>query len=141
LGNLKIEISKVGQIALVGDSFSGPSSYREVGKIYLHIMNVGKFPVCSRIVPSVEEYKGSELWYTMSLKTGLYYNPKIQHLKPGAEAAGYFDFKPSPQRRDYVLVLEEQNETQTCEDSGKVTKDPALPKKTVRLAFAPPRPQ
>jgi hypothetical protein len=114
LGNLKIKISKVDRSVQIGDSFSGSSSDQQFGKVHVKIRNVGDFPACAALVPSIEEYKGSELQYTQDLKTDLHYNPKIKNLAPGAEASGYYDFTPSPQKRDYVLVLGERDATQRC---------------------------
>jgi hypothetical protein len=137
LGNLRIEISKVDQTVMVGDSFSGLSSYRMLGKIYLKIRNDGDFPACVAIVPTVEEYKGSELQHTQSLRTALAYNPKIQNLPPGAETSGYYEFNPSPQIRNYALVLQERNETQPCEKLSGVTGNTNIAKRTLRLALPP----
>jgi hypothetical protein len=115
LGQLEITVSKVEQYTAAGDRFDGgPISYHQFGYIYLHVKNVGEFPVCVSLVPSVEEYKGSELQYTQQLKTGFGYNPKIQDLQPGQEVSGSYEFNPSPQKRAYVLVLQQRGRTQTC---------------------------
>src|SRR5271170_2025214 len=107
LGQLEITVSKVEQFTMIADRFDGTaiSSGRRVGRIYLHFKNVGDFPVCTSLVPSVEEYKGAEWQYTQPITTGFAYNPKIERLRPGAVTSGYYDFQPSPQKRDYVLVL------------------------------------
>ena len=138
LGNLKIEISKVDRSVVVGDSFSGPSSYQQFGKVHVKIRNVGDFPACAVLVPSIEEYKGSELQYTQELKTDLPYNPKIKNLAPGTEASGYYDFTPSPQKRDYVLVLGERDARQHCKtlknvQSRHAGSDSVSGTQTVRL--------
>ncbi len=70
-------------------------------------------------MPSVEEYKGSELQYTQPLKTGFAYNPRIENLKPGGETSGYYDFRPSPQKRSYALILQQAALTQKCGEGGK----------------------
>jgi hypothetical protein len=119
LGNLRIEILKVEQTTLVVDSFNGPSSSQVRGRVYLRIRNIGDSRVCSDLLPSMEEYKGSELQYAQELKTGLKYNPRTKSVPPGTESSGYLDFKPSPQLRDYILVLQERNGGQRC---GKATK-------------------
>jgi hypothetical protein len=120
LGNLRVEILKVEQTELVADSFTGPSSSRKFGRIYLNIKNIGDFPVCGTLMLSIEEYKDSELQYTQKLKNGFTHNPKIENLAPGVEVSGYYDFKPSPQKRDYVLVLQERDETQRCDKPADV---------------------
>ena len=115
LGQLQITVSKVEQYTMAGDRFDGgPISYRQFGYIHLHFKNVGGFAVCVSLMPFVEEYKGSELQYTQPLKTGFAYNPKIENLKPGRETSGYYDFRPSPQKRTYVLVLQQRAPTQGC---------------------------
>jgi hypothetical protein len=115
LGPLEITVSKVEQYTAAGDRFDGgPISYYQFGYIYLHFKNVGDSRACVSLVPSVEEYKGSELQYTQQLQTGFGYNPKIQDLQPGRETSGYYEFHPSPQRRAYVLVLQQRSRTQTC---------------------------
>ena len=125
LGQLQITVSKVEQYTMVGDSFDGrTTSYNQFGYIYLHFKNVGHLPVCVSLLPSVEEYKGSELQYTQPLKTGFAYNPKIENLKPGRETSGYYDFRPSPQKRTYVLILQQDGQRQKCGEGDK-TKDAA----------------
>jgi hypothetical protein len=120
LGQLQITVSKVEQYTMIGDRFDGgPIRYRPFGYIYLHFKNVGPLPVCVSLVPSVEEYKGSEPQYKQPLKTGFAYNPKIENLKPGRETSGYYDFQPSPQKRTYVLMLQQAGQTQKCGEGGK----------------------
>ena len=138
LGNLKVEISGVDRSVLIGDSFSGPSSYQQFGKVHVKIRNVGDFPACVVLVPLIEEYKDSKLQYRQELKTGLPYNPKIKHLIPGTETSGYYDFTPSPQKRDYVLVLGERDATQRCDPmnntkSSETSPDTLSDTQTVRL--------
>jgi hypothetical protein len=70
-------------------------------------------------MPFVEEYKGSELQYRQPLKTGFTYNPKIDSPKPGAETTGYYDFRPSPLKRTYVLILQQRAETQKCGETSE----------------------
>jgi hypothetical protein len=70
-------------------------------------------------VPSVEELKGTEWQYTQPIKTGSAYNHKIEKLRPGAETTGYYDFRPSPQHRDYVLVLQQLIQTQKCDNRSE----------------------
>ena len=135
LGNLKIEISKIEQTTMVGDALKGLSTYRPTGAVYLKIKNIGDFSVCATILASVEEYKGSELQYTQWLSIGLPYNPQIQNLPPGTEVSGYYDFKPSAQKRNYVLVLEQRGVTQRCKPSSRVTEDSNTGTKSARLAF------
>jgi hypothetical protein len=138
LGNLRVEILKVEQTELVGDSFTGPSISRQFGRVYLNIRNIGDFRVCGTLMPSIEEYKDSELQYTQKLKSGFTYNPKIKNLAPRAEVSGYYDFKPSPQKRDYVLILRERDGTQRCnkitnaERSGSGTYTVRLPLPKIR---------
>ena len=132
LGNLKIEVSKVEQVELIADSLTGPSSSRHFGRVYVTIRNVGDFLVCAALTPSIEEYQSSELQYTQRLKTGFAHNPQIKNLAPGAEASGYYGFKPSPQKRDYVFVLQERNGTQRCEKPSKA-EDAASSPPTARL--------
>jgi hypothetical protein len=115
LGQLEITVSKVERFSMIADRFDGvPSSYDYVGRIYLLFKNVGDFPVCALLVPSVEEYEGAKWQYTQPIKTGFAYNPQIENLKAGAETSGYYDFRPSPQKRDYVLVLRQAAQTQKC---------------------------
>src|ERR1700735_814967 len=133
LGNLKIEISKIEKTTMVGDALKGLSTY---GEIHVKIKNIGEFPVCAKIVASVEQYKSSELQYTQLLNVGLPYNPEIQNLPPGTEVSGYYDFKPSAQKRNYVLVLEQRGATQRCKPSSGVTEDSNLGTKSVRLGFS-----
>ncbi|MGB7753241.1 MAG: hypothetical protein WCF88_16925 [Candidatus Acidiferrales bacterium] len=115
LGELEITVSKVEQFSMTGDRFDGgPISSSLVGRIYLRFKNVGDSRVCTSLVPSVEEYKGAEWQYTQPIKTGFAYNPKIEKLTPGAETSGCYDFRPSPQKRDYVLVLQQVARTQDC---------------------------
>jgi hypothetical protein len=121
LGKLEITVSKLEQGTMIADRFDGGpavSSY-PVGRIYLHFKNVGDFPVCASLVPSVEEYKGSEWMYTQPIKIGFAYNPKIENLMPGAEKWGYYDFGPSPQKRGYVLVLQQFAQSQKCGETRK----------------------
>src|SRR5271156_1172078 len=121
LGQLEITVSKVEQFSMTGDRFDGgPISSSLVGRIYLRFKNVGDYPVCASLVPSVEAYKGAEWQYTQPIKTGFAYNPKIEKLTPGAETSGYYDFQPSPQKRDYVLVLRQTTQTQK---SGKTSEN------------------
>jgi len=121
LGELEITVSKVEQFSMTGDRFDGgPISSSLVGRIYLRFKNVGDYPVCASLVPSVEAYKGAEWQYTQPIKTGFAYNPKIEKLTPGAETSGYYDFQPSPQKRDYVLVLRQNTQTQKC---GKTSEN------------------
>lgn len=132
LGNLRIEIVKVEQTTSAVDSFDGPSRSHLRGRVYLRIRNIGDFPVCSVLLPSMEEYKGSELQYAQELKTGLKYNPKTKSLAPGVESSGYFDFRPSPQQRDYVFVLQERNGGQRCGEATKA-EDAVLDAPVARL--------
>lgn len=129
LGQLEITVSKVEQFSMIADTFDGrTTSSQRLGRIYLRVRNVGDFPVCASLVPSVEEYKGAEWQYTQTIKTGFAYNPKIEKLMPGAETTGYFHFEPSPQKRDYVLVLQQHARTQKCDktgDSGNATTSEA----------------
>jgi hypothetical protein len=120
LGQIEVTVSKVEQYTMVGDSFNGrTTSYNQSGYIYLHFKNVGHLPVCVSLLPSVEEYKRSELQYTQPLKTGFAYNPKIENLNPGRETSGYYDFQPSPQKRSYDLILQQAAQTQKCGAGGK----------------------
>ncbi len=120
LGQLEITVSKVEQFSLTADRFDGgPISSDRVGRIYLRFKNVGNSPVCAWLVPSVEEYKGAEWQYTQTIKTGFAYNPKIEKLRPGTETSGYYDFRPSPQKRNYALVLQQTDETQNCEERNR----------------------
>jgi hypothetical protein len=132
LGNLKIEILRVDQTVLIGDSLIGRSSFQRFGKVYVKIRNVGDFPACAALTPSLEEYRGSELQFTQQLKTGLAHNPQIKNLAAGAEASGYYDFKPSPQKRNYILVLQQRNHTQRC-DKPTNAEDAASNAPTARL--------
>jgi hypothetical protein len=116
LGELEITVSKVEQFSLTGDRFDGgPISSSPVSRISLRFKDVGDFPVCASLVPSVEEYKGAEWQYTQTIKTGFAYNPKIEKLRPRAETTGRYDFRPSPQKRVYVLVLQQAARTQDCQ--------------------------
>jgi hypothetical protein len=115
LGQLEITLSKVEQYSMVADTFNRrTTSSHRVGLIDLRFKNLGDIPICATLVPSVEEYKGTEWQYTQPIKTGFAYNPKIEKLRPGAETTGYYDFRPSPQQRDYVLVLQQLVQTQKC---------------------------
>jgi hypothetical protein len=136
LGNLKIRVVKTEQTVLIADSFIGPSTYLQVGQIYVRIQNSGDFPVCASLVPTVEEYKGAEWTYTQPIQTGFAYNPKIEKLRPGAQASGRYDFRPSPQKRDYVLVLQQAGQTQKCGARGADNNAAALDARTVRLSLS-----
>jgi hypothetical protein len=115
LGQLEVTVSKIEQFSMTGDRFDGgPITSSLVGRIYLPFKNVGDSPVCASLLPSVEEYKGAEWQYTQTIKTGFAYNPKIEELRPGKETSGYYDFRPSPQSRDYVLDLQQIARTQDC---------------------------
>jgi hypothetical protein len=120
LGQLEIIVSKVERFSMIADTFDGrTTSSSRVGRIYLRIKNVGDFPVCTSLVPSVEEFKGTEWQYTQPIKTGFAYNPKIEKLRPAAETTGYYDFRPSPQNRAYVLVLRQGVQTQKCSKTSE----------------------
>jgi len=120
LGQLEVTVSKVEQYLMVADTFDGrTTSSHRVGLIYLRFKNVGDSPRCATLVPSVEEYKGAEWQYTQPIKTGFAYNPTIEKLRPGAETTGYYDFRPSPHKRDYVLVLQQLVQTQTCGNTSE----------------------
>ncbi len=136
LGNLKISVVKTDPTVLIADSFIGPSTYLRLGQIYVSIQNVGDFPVCATLVPSVEEYKGAEWQYTQPIKTGFAYNPTIEKLRPGAQTSGYYDFRPSPQKRDYVLVLDQAGQTQKCGARSEDKNAAALDARTVRLSLS-----
>ena len=115
LGQLEITNSKVEQFSMTGDRFDGgPTFARPAGHIYLRFKNAGGFPVCAALVPSVAAYKGADWQHTQQVKTGFAYNPQIEELRPGKETMGYYDFRPSPQKRDYVLVLQQVARTQDC---------------------------
>ncbi len=135
LGKLKISVVKTDQTVLIADSFIGPSTYLRLGQIYMSIQDIGDFPVCAMFVPSVEEYKGAEWQYTQPIKTGFAYNPKIEKLRPGAVTSGYYDFRPSPQKRDYVLVLQQVGHTQKCGAQGQDNNAAAAEVRTVRLSL------
>jgi hypothetical protein len=120
LGQLEITVSKVEQFSVTADTFDGrTTSSHLVGRIYLHFKNVGDSAVCTSLVPFLEEYKGAEWQYTQKIKTDSAYNSQIEVLMPGAETTGYFDFQPSSQKREYVLVLQQVTRTQAC---GKMSE-------------------
>ena len=122
---------------MVGDSFDGETiSHHQFGYIYLHFKNLGDFPVCVSLVPAVEEYKGSELQYTQALKTGFAYNPKIENLKRGGETSGYYDFRPSPQKRTYVLVLQQAARTQECGERSEAKNATTSERPSVRFPLS-----
>jgi hypothetical protein len=137
LGQLEITVSRVEQFSMTADRFDGrPNSTDRIGRIYLHFKNVGDFPVCASLVPSVEEFKGAEWQYTQPIKTGFAYNPKIEKLRPGVETSGYYDFRPSPQKRDYVLVLQLLAQTQKCGDVSESNKATTSDSPTVRFSLS-----
>jgi hypothetical protein len=137
LGQLEITVSKVEQFSMVGDRFDGgPVSYSLAGRVYLRLKNIGDFPVCASLVPSVEEYKGAQWQYTQTIKTGFAYNPKIEKLRPGAETMGYYDFRPSPQKRDYVLVLQQLAAMQDCGETSESKNAPTSDAPSVRFSLS-----
>ncbi|MGA8406821.1 MAG: hypothetical protein WB680_06545, partial [Candidatus Acidiferrales bacterium] len=79
---------------------------------------------------------GSELQYTQPLKTGFSYNPKIENLKPGREASGYYDFQPSPQTRTCVLILQQARQTQKCGEGGKTENAATSEGPSVRFSLS-----
>jgi hypothetical protein len=137
LGQIEVTVSKVEQYTMIGDRFDGrPSTYLQFGRIYLRFKNVGDFPVCVPLLPFVEEYKGAELQYTQPLKTGFAYNPQIENLKPGEEISGHYDFRPSPQKRTYFLILRQAGRTQSCGEGGKTENAAMSEGPSVRLSLS-----
>src|SRR5271170_5861083 len=138
LGQVEITVSKVEQGSMIADRFDGgpPASSYPEGRIYLQFKNVGDIPVCVEFVPAVEEYKASELQYTQPIKTGFAYNPQIENLKVGAESSGYYDFRPSPQKRDYVLVLRQAAQTQKCGKKRETRNTRTSDAPTVRFSLS-----
>lgn len=136
LGNLELSVSKVEHSILIADSFTGPTHYTSIAQVYLRIRNVGEFPICAELIPTVEEYKDSELWNTEPIKTGLPGNPKVRNLKPGEESKGRYDFELSPVRRAYVLVLQLRDKSQGCEKDRKSKRFLVSGERTARLSLA-----
>ncbi len=127
---------------MTGDRFDGgPVSSDRVGRIYLRVRNVGDFPACASFVPSLEEYKRAKWQYTQPIKTGFAYNPKIEKLRPGAETTGYYDSRPSPQARDYVLVLQQVARTQDCGKRSESKNATAPDAPSVRFSLSRSRKQ
>lgn len=119
-GQLEITVSRVEQFSMTGDRFEAdPISSPLVGHVYLRFKNLGDFPVRAALVASVDEYKGAEWQSTQPIKTGFAYSTKIEKLRPRAETAGQYDFRPSPQQRVYVLVLQQLAPSQECGKSSE----------------------
>jgi hypothetical protein len=133
LGNLEVGISKVEQSTLIGDNFHGSTHYEHIVSVYVRFKNVGNFRVCGQLIPSVEEYKDSELWNTEPIKTG--FPPEIHNLKPGDESTRLYQFQLSPGRRTYVLVLEQPSRSQGCGAQRKEKKTFVSGKRIVRLSL------
>ncbi len=124
LGQLEITVTKTRWWVLIGDNFYGPSTYEDQARVSLRITNVGNFPVCAKIHPSLEEYKNSEFLNTDSAKSEQANAPKVEHLAPGEQITGSYTFIITPiitasQARNYVLVLEQPNRSQGCGERRK----------------------
>lgn len=135
LGRLQISVTKFEQFILVGDSFTGPTHYDRIGHVYLRIRNVGDFPICAELVPTVEEYKNSELWNIKPVKTGFRDDPKVRQLEPGGESTGSYSFQLSPAQRTYVLVLEQREKSQGCGEQRRDRKTFVTGTRALRLAL------
>lgn len=136
LGQLEITVAKVEQCSMVADTFARrTTSSHRVGLIDFGFRNAGDIPSCAPLVPSVEELKGTEWQYTQPIKTGSAYNHKIEKLRPGAETTGYYDFRPSPQQRDYVLDLQQLVQTQKSGNRSEHKNAPTSDAPSVRFSL------
>jgi|SRR5271165_2993227 len=138
LGQLEVCVTRVKQWAMIADSFTGPSTYERFAQVNLRITNVGNFPVCARIRPSVEQYEDSEISDTQPIESVNVHAPKMDHLAPGGNATGYysFKFKPASAKSRYVLVLEQLNRSQGCDEQRKDKNTFVSGDKSIRLPLA-----
>ena len=100
LGQLEIIATDIQHIAFIGDSFPGPSKYSESIRVFVRIKNVGDSPVCAKLIPTIEEYKGSELWRTDPVKPEYALVPEVRNLSPGKAISGSYMFELEPAKRN-----------------------------------------
>jgi len=122
LGQLEIIATDIQHIAFIGDSFPGPSKYSESIRVFVRIKNVGDSPVCAKLIPTIEEYKGSELWRTDPVKPEYALVPEVRNLSPGKAISGSYMFELEPAKRKYILVIEQKSAGQSCGDMQKDQK-------------------
>jgi hypothetical protein len=133
LGQLQIIATRTEQQMIIADNFTGPSKYFERIHVYVSIKNVGDFPVCAKLIPMIEEYKGSELWRTDPIKPEYALVPGVRSLAPGKTISGSYTFEPEPVKRKYFLVIEQESTSQSCGDMQKDRKTLVSTPRVVRI--------
>jgi hypothetical protein len=134
LGQLEIIATHIEYKAIIEDNFAGPSRSFERIRVFVSIKNVGESPVCAKLIPTIEEYKGPELWRTDPIKPEYALVPGLRNLAAGKKVSGSYTFEPEPVKRKYVLVIEQKSASQSC---GDVQKDKQTLVSTPRLVRIP----
>ncbi len=133
MGQLEIRATHIKHRMAIADSFTGPSQYPEWIEVYVSVKNVGKSPVCTKLIPTIEEYKGLELWRTDPVKPEYLRLPKVRNLAPGKMISGSYTFEPEPVKRKYILVIEQKSLSQSCEETEKVQTTVISTPRVVRI--------
>src|SRR5947209_7033208 len=94
LGQLEIIATHIEHKLIIADNFTGPSRQFERIDVYVSIKNVGDSPVCAKLIPTIEEYKGLELWRTDPVKPTYSLAPRVRDLAPGMAISGSYTFEP-----------------------------------------------
>jgi hypothetical protein len=119
LGELEIKATRVEGQMIISDSFTGPSRHTDRITINVRIKNVGNSIVCAELNPSIEEYKGLELWRVDPVKKEYIRVPQVRNLAPGKTISGSYVFEPEPVKRKYILVVEQKSRNQNCRERQK----------------------
>jgi hypothetical protein len=134
LRQLEIRATRIKAQMIISDSFTGPSKYTDRIKVHVSIKNVGNSAACAELLPTIEEYKGSELWRVDPVKQEYSRMPRVRNLAPGETITGSYAFEPEPVNRKYVLVVEQKGSSQSC---GETQKDHATVISTLRIVRLP----
>jgi hypothetical protein len=122
LGQLEIKATRIERQMIISESFTGPSRYSDRIKIHVRIKNVRNSAVCAELSPTIEEYKGLELWRTDPIRREYIRVPQVRNLPPGKTISGSYAFESEPVKRKYILVVEQKSRNQNC---GETKKDQA----------------